>query len=74
MENTKEDNKLYIQNSKISIDNFILKNDYRNAYTMLILVLKRLDHNQRVEIIDYYSKNMYDLILGISHLHDMHST
>jgi len=59
MENTKEENeKIYILGSKKNIDSFIIKKEYKKAFGLLILVLERLDNNQKNEFIDYYSKNM----------------
>jgi hypothetical protein len=59
MEQTKEDNdKIYMLGSQQNIDSFINKNEYRKAFGLLILVLERLDDNQKIEFIDYYSKNM----------------
>jgi len=54
-------NKLYIINSKTNIDNFIHNNEYKKAFGFLILVLKRLDDNEKVEFINYYSENMSKL-------------
>jgi hypothetical protein len=62
MENTKEENdKIYILDSKKNIDSYIHKNEYRKAFGLLILVLERLEDNQKNEFIDYYSKNMSKL-------------
>ena len=59
MERTKEENdELYISGSIKNIDTFINKREYRKAFGLLILVLERLDDNQKNEFIDYYSKNM----------------
>jgi hypothetical protein len=59
LEKKQEDNgKLYILGSKTNIDNYIHKNEYRKAFGLLILVLERLDDNQKVEFINYYSKNL----------------
>lgn len=59
METTKEENdKKYILGSRQNIDSFINKNEYRKAFGLLILVLERLEDNQKNEFIDYYSKNM----------------
>ena len=59
MENTKEENdEIYILGSKKNIDSFINKKEYRKAFGLLIMVLERLDVNQKNEFIDYYSKNM----------------
>jgi len=48
----------YMNDSKKNIDAYINKNDYRKAFGLLILVLGRLDNNQKNEFIDYYSSNM----------------
>jgi hypothetical protein len=62
MESTKEENdKIYILDSKKNIDSYIHKNEYRKAFGLLILVLERLEDNQKNEFIDYYSKNMSKL-------------
>lgn len=59
MEKIQEDNnKIYIQTSKTNIDKLINNNNYRDAFTLLILVLERLDNNDRLEFIDYYSKKI----------------
>jgi len=51
----------YISGSKLNIDNFIRKNEYRKAFGLLILFLERLDDKEKARVIDYYSKNMIDL-------------
>ena len=56
-----ENDKIYILGSKQSIDSYINKREYRKAFGLLILVLERLDDNQKKEFIDYYSKNMEDM-------------
>lgn len=59
MEKIQEDNnKIYIQTSKTNIDKLINNNNYRDAFTLLFLVLERLDNNDRLEFIDYYSKKI----------------
>lgn len=59
MENTQEENdEIYILGSRRNIDSFINKKEYRKAFGLLIMVLERLDVNQKNEFIDYYSKNM----------------
>jgi hypothetical protein len=55
-----EKNKIYIKMSKTNINNCISDNNYKNAFTLLILVLERLDNNEKIEFIDYYSKNLYE--------------
>jgi len=53
---------IYIANSRKNIDGFIHKHDYKKAFSLLILVLERLDDGkQKNEFIDYYSKNMKHL-------------
>lgn len=58
---TNENVEKYISTSKLNIDNFIRKNEYRRAFGLLILFLERLDGKEKAEVIDYYSKNMRDL-------------
>ena len=53
--------KYIFQIQKKNIDSYIHKNEYRKAFGLLILVLERLDDNQKNEFIDYYSKNMSKL-------------
>lgn len=59
MENTEDE--IYILGSKHDIDSFISKNEYRKAFGLLILVLERLNDDQKREFIDYYSKNMVNM-------------
>jgi hypothetical protein len=62
LERTKEENdKIYILGSRENIDSYINKNEYRKAFGLIILVLERLDENQKSEFIDYYSKNLENL-------------
>ena len=61
MEKNKENDEIYISGSKKNIDGFIHKQEYRKAFGLLILVLERLDNNQKEEFIDYYSKNMENM-------------
>jgi hypothetical protein len=55
---TSEDTEKYISDSKVNIDNYIRKNEYRKAFGLLILFLERLDGQEKTQVIDYYSKNM----------------
>ncbi len=55
-----ENNKLYIQLSKNNIDVCIYKNDYKQAFWIFIMVLERLNNDDKVEFIDYYIKKLYD--------------
>jgi hypothetical protein len=55
----KEHDKIYILESRRNIDNFINKNEFIQAFGLLIHVLERLDDgSQKNEFIDYYSKKM----------------
>lgn len=69
VETQEDNNKIYIQMSKTNIDDYIYKNDYRKAFTLLLMVIERLDNNTKVEFIDYYSKKLFNPI-SISHLDD----
>jgi hypothetical protein len=55
---TSEDTEKYISGSKVNIDNYISKNEYRKAFGLLILFLERLDGEEKTQVVDYYSKNM----------------
>jgi hypothetical protein len=55
---TSENEEKYISDSKRNIDAFLYKKEYRKAFGLLILFLERLDSKEKVEVIDYYSKNM----------------
>ena len=68
MASKEENNKIYIQMSKTNIDNSIRKNEYKKAFSLLIMVLERLDNDEKVEVIDYYIKKLYDSNRNISHL------
>ena len=57
---TSENVEIYISGSKLNIDNFIRKHEYKKAFGLLILFLERLDGKEKAEVIDYYSKNMID--------------
>ena len=61
MAETSKDVEIYISGSKVNIDNYIRKNEYRKAFGLLILFLERLDGEEKVQVIDYYSKNMQQL-------------
>lgn len=62
----------YIFISKQNIDELIKKNDYKNAFCLLILVLERLDNANKIEFINYYSKNLIILTMDVSHLNFRH--
>ena len=61
MPETSEDVEKYISCSKLNIDNYIRKNEYRKAFGLLILFLERLDGEEKAQVIDYYSKNLQQL-------------
>ena len=64
MDKLKEENdETYIFESKKNIDNYLFKNDYKRAFGLLILVLERIDDNQKTEMIKYYSKNLIRLFV-----------
>ena len=58
---TSEDTEKYLSGSKVNIDNYIRKNEYKKAFGLLILFLERLDGEEKAQVIDYYSKNMEQL-------------
>jgi len=58
---TNENASKYILDSKQHIDKLLTTYEYRKAFVLLILVLERLDDKQKVDVIDYYSKNMKKL-------------
>ena len=62
-----ENKKIYIQMTKTNIDTFICNNEYKKAFALLIMVLERLENNDKVEFIDYYSKKLNDIIIDNSH-------
>jgi hypothetical protein len=64
---------LYIKESRKNINEFLYNNNYKAAFLAFILVLERLDANQKNEFIDYYSKNLTKIFTsGSSHLEDRH--
>ena len=58
---TNDDQLHYILISKNRINAFMRKKEYRKAFGMLILVIERLDETERVQFINYYSRNMQHL-------------
>ena len=48
----------YIIDSKINIDNFIHRNEFKKAFGLFILFLERLDDTSKTVVIDYYSKQI----------------
>jgi hypothetical protein len=61
-------NNTYIANSIINIDNYIIKNDYKKAFLIMILVLERFDNDGKIALIDYYSKKQNYYYNFVSHL------
>lgn len=72
MENDNVD--LYIRLSKTNIDNALLDNNYQKAFFLLLVVLERLDHPEKVEFIDYYIKKIYNIMSGKSPLERIEPT
>ena len=52
------DTEKYISDTKININNYIRKNDYRKAFSLLILFLERLDSEDKSLVIDYYMQKI----------------
>lgn len=70
METELIDNNIYIQISKSNIDNALYNDDYIQACALLIMVLERLNNDEKVEFIDDYSTRLVKILRGISHLDD----
>ena len=51
---TTYDNDMFIKTSIKNIDNFIEKNQYKNAFNLLILFLERLNNEDTKTVISYY--------------------
>ena len=58
---TTDEQLYYISISKNRINAFMRKKEYHKAFGMLILVIERLDEQERVQFIAYYSRNMQHL-------------
>jgi hypothetical protein len=58
-----EDNDaIYISNSKVNIDNYINKNNYKAAFGLLLSVLDRLkDGSQKNDFISHYLNDFFIL-------------
>jgi hypothetical protein len=61
MDNIDQNNIEYINDSKINIDTFLYKRDYRKAFGLLILVLENLDEDDKIIFLDYYSKKIIEI-------------
>jgi hypothetical protein len=61
MDSIDQNNIEYINDSKINIDTFLYKRDYRKAFGLLILVLENLDENDKIIFLDYYSKKIIEI-------------
>jgi len=61
VESKKDNRKMYVEMSKSNIDKYIYYKDFREAFELLILVLERLDENEKIDFIKYYSMNMKEL-------------
>lgn len=62
-----EDHMFSIWGSKQTIDNYIRNNDYRAAFSLLIVILERLDNDEKKEFIEYYRRTMkpYDISTSV---------
>ena len=50
-----DNNAIYISNSKVNIDKYINKNNYKAAFGLLLVVLDRLDDGkQKNDFISHY--------------------
>jgi hypothetical protein len=49
----------YIMCSKQNIDAYMRNNDYQKAFSLFILVLGKLDDNDKNVFIEYYSKKIF---------------
>ena len=58
-----ENNTLYIQDSKKKIDKYIYTNEYKKAFVLLLIVLERLENNEKIEFMDYYIKKLNSLFV-----------
>jgi len=54
----KEDHMFFIWGSKKNIDDYITKKDFSAAFSSLILVLEKLDNDEKIDFIGYYRKRM----------------
>lgn len=64
MKTTEEENNiLYIQDSKKKIDEYIYTNEHKKAFVMLLIVLEKLENNEKLELIDYYTKKLNRLFV-----------
>jgi len=46
---------------KTNIDSYIQKKEYRKAFVLLIWALEKIDYAEKIEFIEYYSKNMLNM-------------
>jgi len=60
LEQEEDNKKIYVKISKETIDSCIRKNDYKQTFSLLIMVLGRLDNDEKVEMIDYYNNKFFD--------------
>jgi hypothetical protein len=52
---------VYFQKSRTNIDDFIYNKQYNNAFALLILVLQKLNENEKKELVDYYADKLGSL-------------
>lgn len=64
MEKTQEKNNiLYIQDSKKKIDKYMTTHEYKKAFFLLLIVVEKLENNEKLEFIDYYTKKLNSLFV-----------
>jgi hypothetical protein len=57
-----DNNAIYISNSKVNIDKYINKNNYKAAFGLLLAVLDRLyDGKQKNDFISHYLNDFFTL-------------
>jgi hypothetical protein len=61
-----KENLTNLTHSKKNIDTFLEKKQYKTAFSLLILVLRRLDENQKIELLDHYIQKIDDWLKNIS--------
>jgi hypothetical protein len=55
---TDDGNTQYIMDSIMHIDNYISNNEYRKALWLLVVVLHRVNGNEKIKILNYYDKKL----------------
>jgi hypothetical protein len=61
IENIKKAREEMKESVKLNIDNFISKNNYKDAFLLLVLSVEKMNENEKIEFIEYYCKKVDDL-------------